>query len=270
MELSGRGQRLEHLALAGALVGAPLAFVSGQALLAAMPREASLFATLAAHADIWLLSHVLLVIWLVLLIPMIWGIGQLLGQRGTLYRVVGSLFAVIGVVALALITGVDFALGAIAPLDATMALGPAHERISTAVISPLDQFDTALPLGLTVLGIGLYRTRSAPQWVAMLMLGGLAIPGSVDLRIVAGIVQLIGLSALGVVVVRRAGALDQRSAPGYAYNRPLAGAIITALAFVPAAAFSFERLGLALLVCAGLLVPELWQQRAGLQGQRVG
>lgn len=265
MKLSGLGLRSERLAVGAALIGAPLAFVLGQVLLAGMPRKQTLFATLTAQSDVWLLSHWLLVIWLVLLIPTIWGIGQLLGGRGAFYRVIGSLLAVLGVAVIMLITGVDFALGAIAPLDARLGLDEVHQQITAKVIRPLDQLDIALPAGLLLLTIGLYRTRGAPQWVALLVLIGLAIPASTNLRILAGIGQLIGLSCLGLMVMRTPRVVGTQAEIRYAY--PFAGALIAGLVFLPGALLSVERLGLGLIVWAGLTLPEVWKQRAVWQQQ---
>ncbi len=268
IKLSGLELRGERLAVGGALIGAPLAFVLGQVLLARMPREQTLFATLTAQADVWLLSHALLVVWLVLLIPAIWGIGQLVGRRGAFYRVTGSLLAVLGVVLITLITGVDFALGAIAPLDTRLGLGEVHQQITTKVIHPLDQLDIALPAGLLLLTIGVYRTRGAPYWVVLLVLIGLAIPGSTNLRILAGIGQLIGLSCLGVMVMRTPRVLGAHVDIRYAH--PFAGAVVAGLAFLPGALLSFERLGLGCIVWVGLTLPELWNQRSMWQQRDVG
>ena len=240
MNLSERGLQHERFAVGGALIGAPLAFVLGQVLLAGMRREQTLFATLTAQADVWLLSHTLLVVWLILLIPAIWGLGQLSGRGGVVYRVVGSLFAVVGVIIITLITGVDFALGAIAPLDAQLGLGVVHAQIVAKVIHPLDQVDIALPTGLLLLTIGVYRSRGAPQWIVLLVLIGLAIPQSANLRVLAGIGQLIGLSCLGVLIMRTPSGL--RAHGDICYTRPLAGALIAGLSFLPGAIISVERL----------------------------
>lgn len=259
------GSRLERWALAAAFVGAPLAYVAGQVLLVALPREATLFATLAAHAELWLFSHALLVVWLVLLIPVIWGMGALPERRGIFYRVIGSLLAALGVVVTAMITGVDFALGAIASLDERLSLDPVHQRIIADVLVPLDQLDITLPFGLLFLTIGLYRTRAAPQWLVLLVLTGFAIPGSADFRIVAGIVQLAGLTALGLIVARTSHAHEAEEATGYRYDHPVAGALVAALVVLPGAVFSLERLALGLLVWIGLSVPELWTYRGAWQ-----
>lgn len=259
MKIPGRASQSERFAVGAALIGAPLAFVVGQVLLARMPREQTLFATLAAHADVWHLSHWLLVVWLVLLIPAIWGIGQLIGPHGVFYRLIGSLLAVFGVAIITLITGVDFALGAIAPLDARLALAEAHQQIVDHVIRPLDQLDSALPAGLLVLTIGLYRTRGAPQWVALLLLIGIAIPASTNLRILSGIGQLIGMSCLGVMVMRIPPAKEMPI--NITYRHPFAGAVIAGLVFLPGALLSVERLVLGLIVWVGLTLPEVWKQR---------
>lgn len=260
MRLSGLGSRGERLAVGAALIGAPLAFVLGQVLIARMPRGQTLFATLAAQSDVWLVSHWLLVVWLVLLIPAIWGIGQIVGRHGAFYRLTGSLLAVLGVAITTLITGVDFALGAMAPLDADLGLDKVHQQITANVLRPLDQLDSALPAGLLILTIGVYRTRGAPQWIVLLMLIGLAIPGTTNLRIVAGIGQLIGLSCLGVMVMRTPRVAEAPVDIRYPY--PVAGALLAGLIVLPGALLSVERLGLGLIVWAGLTLPELWRQRS--------
>lgn len=269
MDLSELGPRSERLAVSGALIGAPLAFLVGQVLLARMPREQTLLATLNAQPDVWLLSHGLLVVWLVLLVPVIWGIGQLLGPRGTFYRLTGSVLAVVGVAIITLMTGVDFVLGALAPLDARLGLADVLQQITTGVIRPLDQFDIALPAGLVVLTLGLYRTRGAPQWIVLLILIGLAIPGTTELRVLAGIVQWIGLSCLGVVVGRTPSRFGSPANSGYRYTHAVAGALVAGVLFLPGALVSVERFVLGFVVWAGLTLPELrdqwavWQQGQG-------
>ncbi|AZI57195.1 hypothetical protein EH165_02505 [Nakamurella antarctica] len=154
--------RPERWALSAALVGAPAAYLLAQIIFAMVPREKSLFATLDAHSSTWLISHLLLATWLVLLIPSLAAIWQLLGRGGWGFRVVGGALTAVGIVVNGLITGVDFVLGAIAPMGRSLATS-VHKRVSESVLAPLDSWDLALSLGLLVLAIGLYRTRNAPQ-----------------------------------------------------------------------------------------------------------
>lgn len=168
--------------LGAALALAPASYLAAQGVLAAMPREGSLFATLAAHSGLWLASHVLLTAWLVLLVPSLAALGTLLGRDGWPYRVIGVTLAALGLVVNGLITGVDFVLGAIAPLDATLT-ARVHETISATVLAPLDLLDTALPLGLLVLTLGLFRRRTAPLWAVLLLLAALAVPNTPELAL---------------------------------------------------------------------------------------
>lgn len=251
---------LERWWLSAALVAAPATFLSAQGVLALMPREESLFATLDAHSNVWLISHLLLVAWLVFLIPSLGALGLLLGVRGWPYRVIGGMLVAVGIVVNALILGLDFVLGGIAALNETLT-NSVHQTLTTSVLAPLDQWDLALPLGLLVLSIGLYRTRSAPQWIVLLVLAGLAIPGATEIRLVAASVQLLSFTCLAVWFVRSRRELVSVGTVAPIYSRPVVGALVAVAIMVPGAFFSGERLGFAALVVVSLLGQELWERR---------
>ncbi|MGV8969793.1 MAG: hypothetical protein ACOH1J_05020 [Microbacteriaceae bacterium] len=251
---------LERWGFSAALIGAPALYLIAQVMLVLMPREETLFKTLAIHSDVWLISHVLLVAWLVLLIPSVWVLWLMLSRAGWLYRAIGALLASVGIVANAIILGLDFVFGSIASLDETVSRS-VHEIVTTTVLAPLDQLDTALPLGLIIISIGLYRTRAVPAWLVLFLLAGLALPSAAEIRLVPAIVQLLSVTVLALVYLRRGYQRAEANVAIATYSHPVLGALIALAIMLPGAFFSFERLGFAVLVFVGLVLHESWVSR---------
>jgi hypothetical protein len=169
--------------------------------------EAKWLAEVSANADPQYWAHLLGLFALALAIPAILGAMHMLKARRPALGHIGAGLALFGVVSLAAVAGTEFVVwqAAKAPGTDTAAMTSLIGRI---IDSPgmilLYLLALTLPLGLLVLGIGLYLARAAAAWEAALV----AIPFAVGIvseiaygpriiPIVTSILFLIGLGSIG-------------------------------------------------------------------------
>ncbi|MFL5896588.1 MAG: hypothetical protein ACJ76Z_15935 [Thermoleophilaceae bacterium] len=169
--------------------------------------ESAQVTTVAAHMDGWYLSNALLFVSVVLAVPAALGLMHMLREREVAYGHVGGGLALIGLMALAGLVGMDM-------VTWQMGAGPHAEMASllhrvnhaTGVLVPFVFGSLLFGVGYLALGMGLYRARATASWYAVcLMVGGIAldvatIAWSLPLAIAAAAVVLVGQGGIGRMV----------------------------------------------------------------------
>lgn len=175
--------------------------------------EAKWLAEVSANTGRQYWAHLLALLALALALPAILGVMHMLKARRPALGHVGAGLALFGVVSLAAVVGTEFVVwqAAKAPGTDTAAMTSLIGRIiDSRGMLLLYLLALMLPLGLLVLGIGLYLSRAAASWEAALV----AIPVAVGIvseiaygpRIiptVTSILFLIGLGSIGLRVLRQ-------------------------------------------------------------------
>lgn len=169
--------------------------------------EAKWLAEISSNTGRQYWAHLLGLLALALAIPAILGVMHMLKSRRPALGHVGAGLALFGVVSLAAVVGTEFVVwqAATAPATDTAAMTSLIGRI---IDSPgmilLYLLTLTFPLGLLVLGIGLYFARAAATWEAVLV----ALPFTVGIvseiaygpriiPIVTSILFLIGTGSIG-------------------------------------------------------------------------
>lgn len=169
--------------------------------------EAKWFTEVSANAGRQYWAHLFALFSLALAIPAILGVMHMLKARRPALAHAGGGLALLGVVSLAVVVGMEFVVWQVAkaPGTDTAAMTALLGRITdSGGILLLYLLALALPLGLLALGIGLYLGRAAAAWEAALV----AIPfatgivseiayGPRIIPIVTSILFLIGLGSIG-------------------------------------------------------------------------
>lgn len=169
--------------------------------------EAKWLAEVSANAGRQYWAHLLGLFALALAIPAILGAMHMLKARRPALGHVGAGLALFGVVSLAVVVGTELVVwqAAKAPETDTAAMTALLGRMNdSGGILLLYLLALTFPLGLLVLGIGLYLARAAAAWEAALV----AIPVAVGIvseiaygpriiPIVTSILLLIGLGSIG-------------------------------------------------------------------------
>lgn len=175
--------------------------------------EAKWLAEVSANTGRQYWAHLLALLALALALPAILGAMHMLKARRPALGHVGAGLALFGVVSLAAVVGTEFVVwqAAKAPGTDTAAMTSLIGRIiDSRGMLLLYLLALTLPLGLLVLGIGLYLSRAAAAWEAALV----AIPVAVGIvseiaygpriiPIVTSILFLIGLGSIGLRVLRQ-------------------------------------------------------------------
>jgi hypothetical protein len=190
------------------MIAAPALVVVSQVI---HPREfsdeAKWLAEVSANADRQYWAHLLGLFALALAIPGILGAMHMLKERRPALGHIGAGLALFGTVSLAAVVGTEFVVWQAAKAPATDAAAMTS-LIGRIIDSPgmilLYVLALTFPLGLLVLGIGLYLARAAATWEAVLV----ALPFTVGIvseiaygpriiPIVASVLFLIGLGSIG-------------------------------------------------------------------------
>jgi len=166
-------------------------------------------AGVAAHPDRFLAANLLALASLVLLVPALLGLVHVLRERAPRLALAGGALALAGVMPVA----VQIALGLVEwqmvkrGAERAQMVALLHRIEFSAGFVPI-LLAAALPaLGLCFLAAGLWRSRSAPRWVAALLaLGAVALDlgfeiPSLSVRILAAALSLVAFAYLGAMVL---------------------------------------------------------------------
>ena len=174
---------------------------------AAHSNESAQLNSVSAHMDAWYLSHILLFVSVVLAVPAALGLMHMLREREVAWGHMGGGLAVIGLMAIAGLIGMDM-------VTWQMGVGAHGEMASllhrvdhtTGILIPFVGGALLFGVGYLALAMGLYRARAAASWCAVcLIVGGVAfdvslLMTSIPLAIVAAAFILVGQGAIGRMV----------------------------------------------------------------------
>lgn len=209
---------------------AGLSMVLGPLLLAvafvASPRleteAAAQLRVAAEHVDRFYIVNLIAMVGVVLLVPAVLGLMHMVRERGPGYSAVGGGLSVLGLLATMASFGIAFVIWQMAtdgvqPLDVTLL----DSILDTAgIVIPITVVGFAGAIGFVVLMLGMYRAHVVDWWMALCAAAGvvlinLAFPmGMLALAILGSALLLVGLGAIGVMVVRESDA-DWEHTPEY-------------------------------------------------------
>ncbi len=189
-----------------AMIAAPSLFIVGELLSSRHPLSDQ-----DADPQSWFVGHVLLVFAGLAFIPVALAMMRLSeqAQKPTWLGLGGATLVVVGVVASTAMITMDFVAGELAETgDREQMLSLYRSLSQNPAIAGFDRMQAALPLGMLMLAVGLYLARSAPAWVAILIVIGVVfgnptLPDPVTIG--ARLLLLVGLSYLAWQVHRQRG-----------------------------------------------------------------
>lgn len=115
-------------------------------------------------------AHALALVVIALLIPAVLGLVHVTRTGRTVLAHAGGALALVGLVALAALVGIEFVLWQAAKSADRAAMTALVDRVmESGGIAPLYLAVLALPIGMLVLGTAVYLTQVAPRWAAVLI-----------------------------------------------------------------------------------------------------
>jgi hypothetical protein len=268
------GRRLTIVAFAIGVASA-LAQTAGQFVLADLPAAESTLEAIAMRPDVWVISHVLIALAvvgyaMVVVLILTTARPSIHGRRTRVARslivAVGLVLAVSGVLVQGAVLGIDAVIGglALASVDNAREL---HRVIGEQVLPIFDAVDIGLTIALMLAALVALIDRRASVVGPTVLITALAVPGFTELRIIAPALVAAGF-AVALVLAVRAGSAGPSGPP-----LPALAAGVLAVAVLPAAALSVERLVLAVVVLTALvalLVVGRADARASVPPMRTG
>lgn len=201
--------------IAGAsLIAAPLLLGVGELLrfrieAGSFTGEEEHLANVAAHAGLWQTMTVLNMAAVILFVPAVLGLIRLTRRGAPVLSYVGGGLALVGTLGAAGHNVFAHVLdGAMAQLDGArseMVQLAAELELSPSFLVVLLMFLIGFVLGLILLGVGLYRSRTTPRWAALAILLGTLVFGnagtSLPLTLVAFVLLTVGMATTGYRVL---------------------------------------------------------------------
>lgn len=195
------------------LIGAPLALFAGTLVHPGLSNSApALLELIARHRDAWYLTHILGWVFVVLMIPAIFALMHLLGERQAAFGNVGGTLAVVGVIGFAgIVTAYGFVAWQMVSAGNQAQMAMLFQRLdqSPGVWIPLKGMTAALVPGLGCLAVGLMRARAVPLWMPPLFFIGSVLLGLGMASAHTGVILLgtalmsVGLGSIGILVLRQ-------------------------------------------------------------------
>jgi len=203
-------ERLRKGATGVCLVIAPLGLLVGLVLHPAESMDAAeQLGIIAGDANRWAMAHFILAASAVVLVGAVLGLAHLVHERRPGQAIAGGAMGVVGAMSLCAVAFAEATYGA--EMGRAGAGGGVSDAFGAVAASPssLVILVGALmgPLGLVVLGSGLYTSAVVPRWTAIaLMVGGvcmvIGLPiALMPLAIVGSALQLVGLAPIGIMVL---------------------------------------------------------------------
>lgn len=155
------------------MIGAPAFLAVGELIHPRLETEAAAqLEVLRENADRQYAAHMLFLVSLILVIPALLGLMHMLKARRPALGHVGTGLAIVGSIVLAVFVGTEFVTWQVgkAAADDTAAMTALLDRLNeSAGVLPLVLLAITFPLGLLVLGIGLWQARTSARWEAVLV-----------------------------------------------------------------------------------------------------
>lgn len=196
------------------LIAAPVVMTAGEILRfrveggAGTGTEAHL-ANVAANAELWDVMTVLDMVAVILFVPAILGLVHLIRDRAPFLAHIGGGLALIGTLGAAghnvFAHVLDGAMAQVAAPEQMVELAAVLEERTTFLVVLL-MFVVGFVLGLLLLGVGLYRSRTAPRFAGAAIVLGMLVFGnagsSLSMTLVSSALLAVGMGAAGVRLLR--------------------------------------------------------------------
>jgi hypothetical protein len=203
-------ERLRKVATGVCLVVGPLGALVGLVLHPAESMDAAeQLGIIAADANRWALAHFIITASAVFMAGAVLGLAHLVHERRPGQAIVGGAMGVVGSMSLCAVAFAEATYGAqMGRAGAGGSMSDAFGAVATSPASLVILIGALMgPLGVVVLGSGLYMAAVVPRWTAVaLMIGGaafvIALPlALVPLVILGAAAQLLGMAWIGVMVL---------------------------------------------------------------------
>lgn len=223
-------QHLRKMVAGTSMLLGPLLLVIAFVMSPRLETEAAAQLRVAAeHVDRFYLVNLIAMVGVALMIPAVLGLMHMVRERRPAHGAIGGALSVLGLLATMASFGIAFAIwqmatdgvsaGDVALLDSLMD--------TAGIVIPINVVAFAGCIGFVVLMFGLYRGHVVDWWMALcaavgVVLINVAFPaGVLALAILGSALLLVGLGAIGVMVVRESDS-DWEHTPDYSGWRPAA------------------------------------------------
>ena len=223
-------QHLRKMVAGASMVFGPLLLLVAFVASPRLETEAAAQLRVAAeHVDRFYLVNLLAMIGVALLVPAVLGLMHMVRERRPVHGAVGGGLTVLGLLATMASFGIAFAIWQMADDGVQAADVTLLDSIidSAGIMIPITIVGFVGCLGFVVLMLGMYRGQVVDWWMALcaatgVVLINIAFPaGVLALAIVGSALLVVGLGAIGVMVVRESDA-DWEHTPDYGGWRPAA------------------------------------------------
>ena len=195
------------------LIGAPLAFLTGTLIHPGLRSEPSAqLAVIESHPDAWYATHLLGLVFVVLMVPAVLTLMRLLGEREPRLSGLGGALALIGLVGWAGIVAIfGWVFLQMAQSGDRGEMSALFERVTEEpeTVIPTRGLSFLVVAGMLVLAAALYRSRLVPRWSPFLIATGfvgfaLGAGSEVKALMVASTTAMtVGLGAIGLTLLGR-------------------------------------------------------------------